>query len=204
MDNKKDFRLVTIVGVLVGALALIPGYNLGLKVSFLMAALFIIGFGVFAPIALAILKLLSKRFRVLEQFGKFAAVGTLNTLIDLGILNLLILVTGLSSGLAYAGFKAISFIGGTTNSYFWNKFWTFGSRLPVTGREYIRFAGFTLVGVGINVTVASLVVTFIGDGGKLFANIGALCGVFSALLWNFLMYKNSVFKSETRNNISQI
>jgi len=190
----KDFKLVTIIGLLVGALALMPAKNLGVEVTLPLVAASVVGFGVFAPIALAILKLLARKYPVFEQFGKFAAVGTLNTLIDLGVLNLLILISGLSSGLPYAGFKASSFVAGTTNSYFWNKFWTFGSKMPVTAKEYIRFAGFTLVGVAINVTVATSVVTFIGDGGKLFANIGALSGVFVALAWNFVSYKKFVFK----------
>ena len=190
----KDFKLVTIIGLLVGALALMPAKNLGVEVTLPLVAASVVGFGVFAPIALAILKLLARKYPVFEQFGKFAAVGTLNTLIDLGVLNLLILISGLSSGLPYVGFKASSFVAGTTNSYFWNKFWTFGSKMPVTAKEYIRFAGFTLVGVAINVTVATSVVTFIGDGGKLFANIGALSGVFVALAWNFVSYKKFVFK----------
>lgn len=190
----KDFKLVTIIGLLVGGLVLMPATNLGVEVTIPLAVASVAGFGVFAPIALAILKLLARKYAIFEQFGKFAAVGTLNTLIDLGILNLLIFISDLSSGLAYAGFKAISFVGGTTNSYFWNKFWTFDNRLPVTGREYIRFVALTIVGAGINVTVALLVVTFIGDGGKLFANIGALCGVFAALTWNFLSYKKVAFK----------
>ena len=98
----------------------------------------------------------------------------------------------------FTGFKAISFIVGTTNSYFWNKFWTFGSKLPVTVSEYVRFGAFTLVGVAINVTVASLVVNVIGVPAgidpRIWANVGAITAVFSAMFWNFLTYKKIVFK----------
>ena len=197
----RDYKLVTIIGVLVGALVLIPARNLGVSLNLFYIAASIFGFGIFAPIALSILKLLARKWRVLEQFGKFAAVGTLNTLVDLGVLNLLILLTEVSSGLPYAGFKTLSFVAGTTNSYFWNKFWTFGSKASVTAREYARFAVFTLVGAGINVAVATSIVTFVGDGGKIFANIGALVGVFAALFWNFLSYRKFVFKSSANNEL---
>src|SRR3989344_3160089 len=197
---KRDYYLVTIIGFLVGWLLLMPAKNLGFEIKLILVLGSVIGFSILAPIALFVLKFLSRFWKVLEQFGKFAAVGTLNTLLDLGVLNLLIYLTDISSGASYSGFKAISFLVGTTNSYFWNKFWTFGSRLPVTLNEYGRFIFFTLIGVLINVAVATLVVNVIGAPAgvnpKLWANVGALAGVFTALLWNFLSYKKIVFKKK--------
>ena len=197
---KGDYYLVTIIGFLVGWLLLMPAKNLGFEIKLILVLGSVIGFSILAPIALFVLKFLSRFWKVLEQFGKFAAVGTLNTLLDLGVLNLLIYLTDISSGASYSGFKAISFLVGTTNSYFWNKFWTFGSRLPVTLNEYGRFIFFTLIGVLINVSAATLVVNVIGAPAgvnpKLWANVGALAGVFTALLWNFLSYKKIVFKKK--------
>ena len=198
ISKKKDYYLVAIIGFLVGWLVLLPAKNIGLGISPIFISASVLGLTVFAPVALFILKRLSQIWPIFEQFGKFAAVGTLNTFLDLGILNLLMLVTGIYSGLFFTGFKAISFIVGTTNSYFWNKFWTFGSKLPVTISEYARFGAFTLVGIAINVTVASLVVNIIGIPSgidpRIWANIGAIIAVFSAMFWNFLTYKKIVFK----------
>ena len=197
----KDYYLVSIIGFLVGLLVLLPATNLGLKITFTLALASVLGFTVFAPIALWILKKLSRLWAVFDQFGKFAAVGTLNTLLDLGVLNLLMFLTGLYSGLPYVGFKATSFIVGTTNSYFWNKLWTFQNKMPVTLAEYLRFGIFTLVGALINVSVASVIVNVIGAptgmDPKLWANLGALIAVFAAFLWNFLSYRNIVFKTKT-------
>ncbi len=194
----KDYYLVSIIGFLVGLLVLLPATNLGFNVSFAIALASAAGFTIFAPIALWILKKLSRFWAVLEQFGKFAAVGTLNTLLDLGILNLLMFLTGSYSGLPYVGFKSASFIVATTNSYFWNKLWTFQSKMPVTLAEYLRFGMFTLVGTLINVSVASVVVNVIGVptgmDPKLWANLGALIAVLAAFIWNFLSYRNFVFK----------
>lgn len=198
--NKKDYYLVSLIGFLVGLLVLLPLANLGIKINFFVGLISVFGFTLFAPLALWLLKVLSHFFPILEQFSKFAAVGTLNTLLDLGILNLLIFLSGIASGVFYAVFKAISFLVATTNSYFWNKFWTFQSRLPVTVGEYVRFALFTLVGALINVSVASLIVNVVGHPAnwspKLWANVGALVAVAASFLWNFLSYKNIVFKSK--------
>lgn len=196
--QKRDFYLVIVIGFLVGWLVLLPAGNIGLEITLPIIVASVLGFTIFAPIALLVLKFLGKIWRVFEQFGKFAAVGTLNTLLDLGVLNLLIFVFNISSGAYYSGFKAISFLIATTNSYFWNKFWTFQSKLPVTAGEYARFAAFTLVGTLINVSVASIVVNVIGApygiDVKLWANIGALIAVAASFLWNFLSYRNIVFR----------
>jgi putative flippase GtrA len=194
----KDYYLVSVIGFLAGWLVLLPAKNIGLETSALLISASVAGFTILAPVALFILKKLSRFWSVLDQFGKFAAVGTLNTLLDLGVLNLLMFFSGLYSGPLYVGFKAISFLFGMTNSYFWNKFWTFQNKLPVALSEYLRFGMFTLVGTVINVGTASFIVNVMGAPAgidpKLWANLGALIAVFVAMLWNFLSYRNVVFK----------
>lgn len=201
---KKDYSLVSIIGFFVGWLVLLPTSNLNLfPISPLVIAVSVIGFSLFAPLALFVLKKLSRFWSPLDQFGKFAAVGTLNTLLDLGVLNLMMILTGLYSGSPYAGFKTLSFLVATTNSYFWNKFWTFQSKLPVTIAEYMRFGAFTVVGVLINLSVALLIVNVIGAPAgmdpKLWANLGALIAVLVSFIWNFLSYRNFVFKDRHTN-----
>ncbi len=204
--QKKDFLLVTVVGLLIGLFALFPVRNIGEARGFILtvpiAVAVVLGCAIFAPVALFVLKLLSKRAPVFEKFGKFAAVGTLNTTLDLSILNFLTLLTGFSTGAPFFAFKAISFIVGTTNSYFWNKFWTFQSRAPVNFREYLRFGFFTLLGAFINASVASIVratlVANLPEG--LAVNLAALAAVAASFLFNFLMYKNVVFKKASTNN----
>ena len=195
---KRDFYLVSIIGFLVGWLIFLPLKNIGYEINPTLIMISVIGFTLFAPLALFVLKLLSGKWLVFVQFGNFAAVGTLNTLLDLGILNLLIFLTDIASGPYFTAFKAVSFLVGTTNSYFWNKLWTFQNRLPVTFHEYLRFALFTFVGALINVGVATFIVNVIGPPEgvslKLWANTGAIIAVFAALFWNFLSYKKIVFK----------
>jgi len=135
---------------------------------------------------------------VLYQFGKFAAVGTLNTFVDIGVLNLEILIFGTPAAWPYRIFKAISFLAATTNSFFWNKFWTFDSRGPANPAQTIKFYLVAIGGFLINVGIASYVFSGVARpvaiSANLWANIGALAGVASGFLWDFLGYKYVVFK----------
>ncbi len=198
--TKKDYYLVTLIGFLVGCLILLPAKNIGFNVTLAFIFVSIVGFTLFAPLALFILKTLGKRWPVFEQFGKFAAVGTLNTLLYFAVINLLMLLTDISKGSSYSIFVVLGSLISATNSYLWNKFWTFGSRLPISFKEIIKFVSFTLIGALINTSVASLIVNEIGAptgvDPKLWANIGALVAVFAGFLWNFLSYRKFVFKND--------
>ena len=138
------------------------------------------------------------KYTKLYQFGKFAAVGFLNTAIDFGILNFLIYITGAASGFSFVLFKAASFAIANINSYIWNRYWVFSSERKEIGKEYLQFLAISLVSVAINVGSSSLVVNIIGAefglSPALWANVGAATGSAASLLWNFIGYKFIVFK----------
>jgi putative flippase GtrA len=158
------------------------------------------------PIALALLCLagmrfafwIGEKFAVLLQVAKFFLVGTLNTFIDSGFRNILSLIFKISSGLFYSIFKAISFLLATTNSYFWNKYWTFGKKETPKTKEFYRFFIASGIGFLINVGIASFVVNVIGPKfgltEKIWATVGDIVAAFGAFLWNFLASKFIVFK----------
>jgi len=147
---------------------------------------------------------------IIRQAIKFVLVGILNTLVDLAVLNILILASGISAGFGYSVFKGISFTVAVINSYFLNKFWTFKAgegegrtKKPfgaAQGREFAQFFTVSLIGFGINVGVASLVVNAVGPqfgiAPKIWANIGAICATLVGMSWNFLGYKFIVFKDK--------
>jgi hypothetical protein len=80
--QKKDFRLILVVGVAVGLLIqpiilnVLPQVHLGI----LGRILIFVFFAVFAPFALWIADLVSRWWKGLYQFAQFAAVGTLEFL----------------------------------------------------------------------------------------------------------------------------
>lgn len=139
------------------------------------------------------------------QFLKFGVVGVLNTLVDLGVFNLLIFLFGLVHGPLFAVFKTISFVVAVVNSYFMNKHLVFNTQRTLTltekgkSTEFSLFLIVSIVGLLLNVLVSYAVFAT----GKmlapetsyyLFANLGALLGSGVVMLWNFLGYKFFVFK----------
>lgn len=197
--RKKDLYLSATIGFVFGVLVLLPLKNVGFAITPKLIVLSVFGFTVLAPLALFIIYLASRFMPALYQFGRFAAVGALNTVIDLGVLNFLITLTDVSTGIYYSLFKAVSFLAAVVNSYFWNKFWTFASRTPSTAGEFGRFIFFTLIGLLINVGIATLVVDVAGPvfdaPAKTAANVGAVVATAVSLLWNYFAYRRFVFKS---------
>lgn len=136
---------------------------------------------------------------LIAQFGKFVIVGVVNTGIDFAVLNLLMFLTGITTSWYFSLFKGISFIAAVINSYFLNKFWTFKERKTTElGSQMTQFFIVSLIGLGINVFVASSVVNLLPRpsfiSSTLWANIGTLTATGVALIWNFIGYRVFVFK----------
>lgn len=154
---------------------------------------------VFSILAIYIFSLLGKKWPALFQWGKSFLSGVLNSFIDLGILNVLMLIFAISSGPIYSVFKSVSFIFATINSYFWNKLWAFEKKeMEKAGKEMLQF--FIIAGIGftIHLIVATVLVNVIGPQfgltEKIWANVGAIAAMFFGFSWNFLGYKFIVFK----------
>ncbi len=197
MVIKKDLYLVALVGFLVGWLIILPAASFGLTITPIVVTVSVVGFTLFAVAALLLLAWLNRFWQHFFEIGKFAAVGTLNSFIDLTVLDALMLATGATSGLGFAIIKWGAFAVGAVNSYFWNKFWTFESQRPVSWSEGARFTVFTLFGAMLNAAVAYAVVTYIPAPHSLspnaWGNIAAVIAIFANMIWNFLTYKWFVF-----------
>jgi len=164
-------------------------------------------FGLILAILLPILAILGlwlswvlgKRFLFIFQAAKFLLIGILATLVDLGVLNLLMWLSGTERGLFYSIFKGISFVVATCAKYWGNKFWAFEKReMAGVGKEFTQFFLVTLIGLAINVAIASLVVNTIGPqfglSEKIWANVGGIIAAIIGSLWNFIGYKFIVFR----------
>ncbi len=201
MLTKKDYLLVSIIGFFFGLFSLPILKNIkisGLPITITAGIAIVIFFILFAIAALWISSLIAKKIPVFLQIAKFAATGALNTFIDLGILNILLIAFSVTAGVWYAVFKGISFTVATINSYLWNKYWTFESKANANVKEFGQFLVVSVIGFGVNVASASFIVNVIhplaGFTPARWANVGALSATIISLVWNFIGYKFIVFK----------
>lgn len=208
MYTKKDFWFSVVSGVFTGVLVwrLLEFWQLDFLEGFSLVSLVMM-----VPILWIIgVKLgfwLARWFVFFAQFGKFAAVGFTNAAVDLAVLNFLIAQTGIALGVWYAVFKGAAFIVAVIQSFFWNKYWTFNAASSHGGGvEFAKFIGVNLVGLGINVGVATLVANGIdpvaGLSDTIWANVGAVAGSASGLVWNFVGSKLIVFKGSQQRPIN--
>lgn len=142
-----------------------------------------------------------------KQFLKFAMIGVLNTFVDLAVLNAATIISGVTEGSGYAVQKGLSFLVAVTFSYFLNKYWAFQDKSKEEeGKKFSQFLLVSIVGMLINVSVATITVTYlktpINDilniqflmNDQLWVSIGGLAGTAVGLVWNFVGYKIWVFK----------
>lgn len=145
-----------------------------------------------------------RRWPALGAGSKFVVVGAANTLIDLGLLNLLLVAAGVVTPLLFAFFKALSFSAAVGHSFFWNRSWSFapggasGSRSQGSlGSQFSLFLLATLVGLTLNTGLATLLVSlgppvaFLSP--LLWANVAAGLALLVSTLWNFCAYRFFVF-----------
>lgn len=195
---RKDLWASVIIGAAVGLLIqpILANTVTSIPLTLGVRSGIFVFFTLFAPFALWLCALIGKVWKAFYQFGQFAAVGTLNSFIDIGIFNLETFLSGSLPGTAlFAVFKAISFLCATTNSFFWNRNWTFGATSgKANAGQVAGFYTIAIVGWVVNVGVATLVKT-IGPNTHLWVDVASpLAGIFVTLLWNFFGYKYVVFK----------
>lgn len=143
--------------------------------------------------------------RDIFQFIRFVIVGFINTGVDFGFFNFLLLIFKITEGWPVAVFNSISVGIAMANSYFLNKYWSFQKK--ETGNramEALLFFVFTALGLGINTGIVYSMTTFIdlrfGIGDLAWANISKAVAIAIMLFWNFFWYKFVVFRA---HNIKQ-
>ncbi len=170
----------------------------GIEIRFLTLAL-----AIFLPIlalfGLWVCYLVGRKFLFVFQAGKFLLIGVLATLVDLGVFKFLGFISGLTVAWALNTFKGISFLVATFAKYWGNKFWAFEKmERRRMGKEISQFYLVTILGLGINVGVFSLIVNTIGPQFgtplEIWRTFGVIIAALVVAIWNFLGYKFIVFK----------
>lgn len=80
----------------------------------------------------------------LAKLVRFAVVGIANTSIDIIVLNIFLWLFPTTSMWEILFFNSLACIVAACNSFFWNKYWTFRYREPITARLVAKFAGVSL------------------------------------------------------------
>lgn len=80
------------------------------------------------------------------RFLRFAVVGTIGAVVDFGLFNLLIELTGMRAIIA----STISFIAAVISNFLWNRYWTYpDSRSKPLARQLVQFVLVSVAGMGI-------------------------------------------------------
>ena len=152
--------------------------------------------------------------KTMGQVGRFVIVGLINTAIDFIVLNLLSKLTHIGihdSKIIYL--NIISFSCATTNSYFMNKYWSFGDHSQNRSQQFTIFLMVSIAGALINSSVlkgsATLFPGFLASIAHLVTiilplsiwnnidltlNLAKVLATAVSLIWNFVGYKLFVFK----------
>lgn len=136
------------------------------------------------------------------QFCKCTLVGVSNTLVDLAVFNALLFITGISrQGRGVVVLMGVSFYFAVTNSFIWNKKWTFRNKSSDNKALKKQIATFFLVSLGglaLNLGAGQVIVNVIGPhwgiNPTLWANFGKITGIILTVMWNFTGYKLIVFR----------
>jgi len=136
------------------------------------------------------------RSNIPGQFLRFALVGGLNTGIDLLVLNGLLWVLPTQNALLLLLYNSFAYVTGAVNSFFLNKYWTFGRRQKTSRSELLRFAAATLAGVACSNTIIWLVSAYFHPliaNATLWANVSKLFAISGTVLISFLCMRLWVF-----------
>lgn len=128
-----------------------------------------------------------------RQFYKFGIVGVSNTIVDFLVYVLLTRTLLFFSEHFYLA-NVLSFSIAVTNSFYWNRKWTFRSTDSRRTLQYFKFFVVNIAGLGINTGLLYVLVRY-ADMYDVFAKILAI-GV--ALFWNFFINRLWVFTEKEK------
>ena len=144
---------------------------------------------------------------LLKQLTRFGLVGGLNTLVDILVFNVLLLCWPTTSAMVLLIYNAVAYGIGASNSFVWNKYWTFQRRQAVSHSELGRFSVTTLCGMLVNsmlLWAIGLVLNSFPLNTVLWANASKVLAISATMLLSFLGMRLWVFASKTQHAPHQV
>lgn len=134
-----------------------------------------------------------------RNFVVYVMVGGFNTLFNLALLNLLMWITGITSGLWLIVLSVLSFLITLAQSYLWNRFWVFKDA-PKTRvhRQFGAFGAVAIVTAIVSTGLLHVLVNILGApqgiSPALWVNISVAILAPLSLLTNYVGYRFLVFR----------
>ncbi|WP_234031488.1 GtrA family protein [Lentibacillus cibarius] len=140
---------------------------------------------------------MSQQKRGPTQFLQFGVIGLANAAIDIGALNLLLILFHTDSKGLLLLYNTIAYSLAVANSYFWNGTITFKRSSEGSNRQRILFIVQGLVSLGVNNLTflgTNELLNFIGINNLLQYNFSKGMAMFLSFLASFFMVKYIVFR----------
>lgn len=203
--TKKDYIFAAIVAEIDAIVLMMIAPRFAEKLSSIPIATTLISWiwliaPILAIIAIKIANIVSQKVQSIWQFAKFLLVGSSNVMIDMGAIELLQrFFSELVVKQFYPVMVTISFLVSATNSFLWNKFWSFEKKdTQDKVGEAVKFYTVTIVGYLLKVGIASFIAKSVAPLAGLDHGAWNITADFTAsiivFMWNFLGYKFLVFK----------
>lgn len=132
----------------------------------------------------------------LGQFARFCVVGTSNALIDFGVLNAALAAFPIRATVPLLAYNTAAVVLAATNSFVWNRRFTFRVRGPLQSGEVARFAVVAVGTAGLNDLVLlalSGLFPALMVSGALGANVLKLGAILGAMALSFFGMRFWVF-----------
>ena len=94
------------------------------------------------------------------EFIRFGIVGVLNTLVDFGLLNILMFSFKINSGSWFIVLRSFTFMVGVLVSFSLNKNWTFKSNNEEQKKKFIKFIVVAFITLLINNVITGYLILF--------------------------------------------
>ena len=132
----------------------------------------------------------------LGQLARFCVVGTSNAIIDFGVLNVALAAFPTKATVPLLAYNTAAVVLAATNSFVWNRRFTFRVRGPLRAGEVARFAVVAAGTAGLNdlvLLVLSAVFPALMGSGTLGANVLKLGAILGAMALSFFGMRCWVF-----------
>lgn len=136
--------------------------------------------------------------RLGAQYTRFSLIGASNALVDLGVLNLLLILEPTRNSWLLVLYNLAALVLANVNSYLWNTLWTFKNQTRHDARQVSLFSAQAVVNVAAGTLLfwlsASALESYAGFSTQIGGNIAKVISMLAASTVSFLFLRSFVFR----------